>query len=59
MALVGSTGAGKTTLAAIAAGSITPTSGRVSIGGVPLADLDDLRRHIAIVSQEVHVFAGP
>ncbi len=59
VALVGSTGAGKTTLAAIAAGSITPTSGRVSIGGVPLADLDDLRRHIAIVSQEVHVFAGP
>ena len=57
--LVGSTGAGKTTLAAIVAGSITPTSGRVSIGGVPLADLDDLRRHIAIVSQEVHVFAGP
>lgn len=59
VALVGSTGAGKTTLAAIAAGSITPTSGRVSIGGVPLSDLDDLRRHIAIVSQEVHVFAGP
>lgn len=59
VALVGSTGAGKTTLAAIAAGSITPTSGRVSIGSVPLADLDDLRRHIAIVSQEVHVFAGP
>ena len=59
VALVGSTGAGKTTLAAIVAGSITPTSGRVSIGGVPLADLDDLRRHIAIVSQEVHVFAGP
>ncbi|OYD68095.1 ABC transporter ATP-binding protein [Rhodococcus sp. OK302] len=59
VALVGSTGAGKTTVAAIAAGSITPTSGSVSIGGVPLSGVDDVRRHVAIVSQEVHVFAGP
>ncbi|NLE78074.1 MAG: ABC transporter ATP-binding protein [Rhodococcus sp.] len=59
VALVGSTGAGKTTVAAIAAGSIEPTSGVVRIGGVPLAELGDLRRHVAIVSQEVHVFAGP
>lgn len=59
VAFVGSTGAGKTTVAAIAAGSITPTSGEVLIGGVPVAQLDDLRRHVAIVSQEVHVFAGP
>lgn len=59
VAFVGSTGAGKTTVAAIAAGSITPTSGEVLIGGVPVAQLDELRRHVAIVSQEVHVFAGP
>ncbi|SDC69386.1 ABC transporter ATP-binding protein [Rhodococcus tukisamuensis] len=60
VALVGSTGAGKTTVAAIAAGSIEPTGGVVSIGGVPLRDLgDDLRRQVVIVSQEVHVFAGP
>lgn len=59
VALVGSTGAGKTTVAAISAGSIEPTSGAVRIGGVPLAELGDLRRHVAIVSQEVHVFAGP
>ena len=59
VALVGSTGAGKSTVAAIAAGSWAPTSGSVLIGGVALAGLADLRRHIGIVSQEVHVFAGP
>ncbi|MFC9355598.1 ABC transporter ATP-binding protein [Rhodococcus sp. NPDC057014] len=61
VALVGSTGAGKTTVAAIAAGSIVPTLGSVRIGGTALSDLEpgDLRRRVAIVSQEVHVFAGP
>ncbi len=60
VALVGSTGAGKSTLAALAAGSLTPTAGTVRVGGVPVGELgDDLRRHVAIVSQEVHVFAGP
>ncbi|PQP26526.1 ABC transporter ATP-binding protein [Rhodococcus opacus] len=61
VALVGSTGAGKTTVAAIAAGSIVPTSGSVRIGGTALPDLEPgrLRRRVAIVSQEVHVFAGP
>lgn len=61
VALVGSTGAGKSTIAAIAAGSIGSTSGTVRIGGASLDDLgaEGLRRHIAIVSQEVHVFAGP
>ncbi|ORI15003.1 multidrug ABC transporter permease [Rhodococcus sp. 1163] len=61
VALVGSTGAGKSTIAAIAAGSIDSTSGTVRIGGATLAELGakGLRRHIAIVSQEVHVFAGP
>ncbi|NHU43493.1 MULTISPECIES: ABC transporter ATP-binding protein [Rhodococcus] len=61
VALVGSTGAGKTTVAAIAAGSIVPTSGSVRIGGAALPDLEPggLRRRVAIVSQEVHVFAGP
>ena len=61
VALVGSTGAGKSTLAALAAGSLPPTAGTVRIGGVPLEDLGErrLRRHVAIVSQEVHVFAGP
>ncbi|GAA1855076.1 ABC transporter ATP-binding protein [Pseudonocardia ailaonensis] len=60
VALVGASGAGKTTLAAILAGVREPTRGSVHIGGVPLADQGQslLRRTIALVSQEVHVFAG-
>ncbi|MFD4293420.1 ABC transporter ATP-binding protein [Rhodococcus sp. NPDC058505] len=60
VALVGATGAGKSTVAAIAAGSLAPTGGAVTLGGVPVADLGDgLRERVVIVSQEVHVFAGP
>ncbi|NGP04907.1 ABC transporter ATP-binding protein [Rhodococcus sp. 14C212] len=60
VALVGSTGAGKSTVAAAAAGVVTPTSGEVRIGGRSLGDLGArLRRSVVIVSQEVHVFAGP
>jgi ATP-binding cassette subfamily C protein len=61
VALVGSTGAGKSTVAGIAAGALTPQRGSAAIGGVALVDMtaEQRRRHIAIVSQEVHVFAGP
>ena len=57
VALVGSTGAGKTTAASIAAGVLRPGSGRALVGGVPVADLP--RSQVAIISQETHVFAGP
>lgn len=56
-ALVGATGAGKTTLAAVVAGLLTPTQGRVRIGGVDVGDID--RRWVATITQEVHVFSGP
>ncbi|MDV8057113.1 ABC transporter ATP-binding protein [Rhodococcus sp. IEGM 1343] len=61
VAVVGSTGAGKTTAALLAAGSLEPDRGSVTLGGIPLGDLgtDRLRRHIAILSQDVHVSAGP
>ncbi|MDM7488354.1 ABC transporter ATP-binding protein [Rhodococcus sp. CSLK01-03] len=60
VALVGSTGAGKSTVAAAAAGVVTPTSGEVRIGGRPLYELGArLRRCVVVVSQEVHVFGGP
>ncbi|MCZ4560157.1 ABC transporter ATP-binding protein [Rhodococcus sp. IEGM 1401] len=61
VAVVGSTGAGKTTAALLAAGSLEPDRGSITLGGIPLRDLgtDRLRRHIAILSQDVHVSAGP
>jgi ATP-binding cassette subfamily C protein len=61
VALVGSTGAGKSTLAAIAAGILGAGHGEARVGGVPLAELApaDLREQVAIVTQETHVFAGP
>lgn len=58
VALVGSTGAGKSTLALIAAGSLRPVRGVALVGGVPVDELPDPRRHVAIISQETHVFAG-
>ncbi|SHK25459.1 ATP-binding cassette, subfamily C [Pseudonocardia thermophila] len=60
VALVGASGAGKTTLAALVAGVHTPTRGEVRIGGATLAELGPAktRETVALISQEVHVFAG-
>lgn len=60
VALVGATGAGKTTLGAVLAGRVRPTAGRVLVGDVDLAEHDErtARTHIRHVSQELHVFAG-
>ncbi|MEU4563177.1 ABC transporter ATP-binding protein [Actinoplanes sp. NPDC023936] len=57
VALVGSTGAGKTTAASLAAGILRPEKGTATVGGVPVSELP--ARTIAIVSQETHVFTGP
>ncbi|GLW29180.1 ABC transporter ATP-binding protein [Actinoplanes regularis] len=61
VALVGASGAGKSTLAALAAGIVAPADGTVRLGGVPLDELGEVRtrQRIALISQEVHVFAGP
>ena len=61
LALVGATGAGKTTLAALVAGIGSPQQGSVRIGGTDLVDLDeaDARALVSILTQEAHVFAGP
>ncbi len=60
VALVGASGAGKTTLARLLSGASAPTSGRIEIGGVSVADLDPTaaRPAVVLVSQEVHAFAG-
>ncbi|MFL1376383.1 ABC transporter ATP-binding protein [Nocardiopsis protaetiae] len=59
-AVVGPSGAGKTTLGRLLAGVDAPRSGRVLVGGVPVTDLGprELRERIVLVSQEHHVFAG-
>lgn len=61
LALVGATGAGKTTLAALVAGIGTPLAGSVHIGSTDLANLDEAgaRALVSILTQEAHVFAGP
>lgn len=60
LAVVGPSGAGKSTLGRMLAGIHPPTKGAVTVGGVPLVDLplEDLRKHVALVTQEHHVFVG-
>lgn len=60
VALVGATGAGKSTLGVIAAGLLVPSEGTVTIGGVRLDAMEPahLRAGIALVTQDVHVFSG-
>lgn len=59
-ALVGATGAGKSTVAKLVAGTYEPTEGVVKIGTVPRNELppSTSRSAVALVTQEVHVFAG-
>jgi subfamily B ATP-binding cassette protein MsbA len=58
VALVGPSGAGKTTLVNLLPRFLQPTSGRITLDGVPLADWDmhALRRQFALVSQDVVLF---
>jgi ABC-type multidrug transport system fused ATPase/permease subunit len=60
IAMVGPSGAGKSTLGRLLAGIHPPRTGAVTVGGVPLVDLplDELRGHVALVTQEHHVFVG-
>ncbi|MFI1651507.1 ABC transporter ATP-binding protein [Streptomyces avidinii] len=61
LALVGATGAGKSTLAALIAGIAAPQAGSVRIGSTDLAGLDEAgaRALVSILTQETHVFSGP
>ena len=60
IAMVGPSGAGKSTLGRLLAGIHPPRTGSVTVGGVGLTELplDDLRGHVALVTQEHHVFVG-
>ena len=58
VALVGASGAGKSTVANLLLRFWDPQQGRISLGGTDLRRLrlDDLRRHIALVAQDTYLF---
>ena len=60
IALVGSTGAGKSTLAKLMARFYDPSKGAVTLDGIDLRNLHpkDLRRAIVMVTQEAYLFSG-
>jgi len=60
VALVGATGAGKSTMAKLVARFYDPTRGRVLVDGHDLRDVSgaSLRRQMGIVPQEAFLFAG-
>jgi ABC-type multidrug transport system fused ATPase/permease subunit len=58
--VVGATGAGKSTVLNLLMRFADPTGGRLTVDGVDLRDLalHDLRGHVGLVLQDVHLFAG-
>ena len=58
--IVGRSGSGKTTLSRLAVRLVEATDGTVRLGDVPIADisLDELRRRVALIPQEVELFSG-
>ena len=60
VALVGETGAGKTTIARLISRFYDPTEGRVTLDGIDLRSIAvaDLRRSVVMVTQESFLFSG-
>jgi ATP-binding cassette, subfamily B, bacterial len=60
IALVGATGAGKSTVAKLLTRQYDPQSGAIELGGIDLRDgtLASLRRQIVLLPQEGHLFSG-
>jgi putative ABC transport system ATP-binding protein len=58
VALVGSTGSGKTTLGRLLARLADPSAGQIRLGGVPLTQVsnEDLRKRLVVVPQEPFLF---
>lgn len=60
LAIVGPSGAGKSTLGRLLAGIQPPTAGKVTVGAAEIGYLpvEQARSHVALVTQEHHVFVG-
>ncbi|MDO6583947.1 ABC transporter transmembrane domain-containing protein [Salipiger sp. 1_MG-2023] len=60
IALVGPSGAGKTTIVQLIQRFYDPASGQITLDGIPLADMgrDAFRQHIALVPQDPVIFAA-
>ena len=60
IALVGTTGAGKSTLAKLISRFYDPTQGQVTLDGIDLREIsdEDLRRAVVMVTQEAYLFSG-
>ncbi|EJD51851.1 P-loop containing nucleoside triphosphate hydrolase protein [Auricularia subglabra TFB-10046 SS5] len=58
VAIVGSSGSGKSTIAALLQRLYEPSSGSITVGGNPVSETDVvwLREHVAVVSQSPHLF---
>jgi ATP-binding cassette subfamily C protein len=60
LAVVGPSGIGKSTLAGLVCGMLTPTDGRLLLGGAPPSEVtpDELARTRVLIPQEAYVFSG-
>ncbi|MEU6719634.1 ABC transporter ATP-binding protein [Nonomuraea sp. NPDC046802] len=58
VALVGASGAGKSTCVSLLLRYWDPDGGRILVGGVPLPRIAALHRHVTVVPQDVRLFAG-
>lgn len=56
LGLIGRTGSGKSTMARLAVRLHEPDAGTVRVGGVPIGEVSDLRRHVGMVTQDVQLF---
>ncbi|WP_163575641.1 thiol reductant ABC exporter subunit CydC [Halomonas faecis] len=60
LALTGSSGAGKSSIAALLTRQLLPTAGDIRLGGVPLAEIDEtsLRERVGLLGQRIDLFEG-